>query len=87
MARKADSSCLEFNHKKVEPHPVPPSIRQCEIQIEAILRRNSSVSIGQLRYLMEFDRATIEIAVERLVRDGEACLEGSTLTATRRASV
>lgn len=86
MTRNADSSYLEFIHKRVEPRPAELS-RQCEIQIEAILRRNGSVSMSQLRYLAKFDRATIEIAVERLVRDGEAFLEGSTVTATRHASV
>jgi hypothetical protein len=87
MTRKADSSYLEFIRKKTEPHSAASSTRQCEIQIEAILRRNSSVSMSQLRYLTKFYRATIEIAVERLVRAGEAFLEGSTVAATRRASV
>src|SRR5580704_9990194 len=86
MTRKADSSYLEFINRKFEPHPAALS-RQCEIQIEAILRRAGSVSMSQLRYLVKFDRATIDIAVERLVSGGKAFLEGSTVTATRRTSV
>jgi DNA-binding transcriptional MocR family regulator len=81
MLRYADSSYLEYVRHKVE-HNAAPSARQCEIQIEAILRRNRSVSLSQLCQLLKFDRTTIELALEQLAREGECVLEANTIRGT-----